>query len=484
MKKVHISFIVLAFLTLLFVFIFGWLYMYAHQSKIPSEVRLSGWSVGGQEQDTVLQELEEKLTALENLPMGVKSADTPISGTDLTLADAGVTYKAEQFKQALRTLSEGGLVQRVVSRWHFAEEWKIEVSLDRDQLKQKLTPEWEEKQFGNPVNAVRKITPNDEVVYTPEQNVQRIKWEQMNAALSQVLPDNFSLLDKKDTQTPSIVIDLPLQEMKPPVTITSLKEEGIERKIIEVATSLGSSGEGRAHNVSAAASALNGLILKPGDIFDYGSIVKKAEKDSGFQEAPVIVKGQLVPGVGGGICQVSSTLYNAALRTGLEIVERRNHSLPVSYLPKGLDATFASGYINFRFKNTTKKHLFIKAEVKDRELKISFFGTFPENVSYELDTELLETLPASLTYVSDHTLSPGSEMVRQAGSTGYVVASYQIKKVDGEVVSRKLISKDTYRPQDRVLAVNRTAREEETPSPLPSSETPPVEDGIRTEEAD
>lgn len=483
MKKVHISFIVFVFLSLLFAFIFGWLYMYAHQSKIPPGVHLSGWSVGGQNKDTVLKELEQKLTALENLPLGVKSENTLISETKLTLADVGVTYKADQFKQALRTLSEGGLVQRVVQRWHFAEEWKLEVNLERDQLKQKLTPEWEEKHFGNPVNAVREITPNDEVVYTPEQNVQRIKWDQMDAIISQVIPDHFSLLNKKDKEPPSIVIDLPLQELKPSVTIASLKEEGIERKIIEVVTSLGSSGEGRAHNVSAAASALNGLILKPGDIFDYGSIVEKAEKETGFQEAPVIVKGQLVPGVGGGICQVSSTLYNAALRTGLEIVERRNHSLPVSYLPKGLDATFASGYINFRFKNTTDKHLLIKAEVKDRELNVSFFGTFPENVSYELDTELLETISAPLTYVSDHSLSPGSEMVRQAGSTGYVVASYQIKKVNGEVVSRKLISKDTYRPQDRVLAVNRAAQEEEPPPSPPSSDTPPVEDGVRTEDA-
>ncbi|WP_211749563.1 VanW family protein [Paenibacillus sp. Marseille-Q4541] len=481
MKKIHISFIVFAFFILLFAFVFGWLYMYAHQSKIPPGVHLSDWSVGGQNQTTVLHELDEKLTALENLPLTVQSENNNLSVPDLTLADAGVSFSADKFKQALSTLSEGGLIQRVVHRWHFSEQWEIETTMDSDQLKQKLTPEWEKEQFGTPVNAVRQITPNDEVVYVPEQSTRRIKWDQMKEKLSQVIPDDFSLLAQKDQTTPSIFIDLPLQEVKPSVTIASLKEEGIERKIIEVTTSLGSSGEGRAHNVSAAASALNGLVLKPGDIFDYGSIVEKAEKESGFQEAPVIVKGQLVPGVGGGICQVSSTLYNAALRTGLEIVERRNHSLPVSYLPKGLDATFASGFINFRFKNTTGKSLLIKADVKDRELLISFFGTFPENVSYELDTNLLETLSAPLSYVTDASLSPGSEVVRQAGSTGYVVASYQIKKVDGEVVSRKLISKDTYRPQERVLAVNRNTHQKETPSDSPDMESPPVEDGVRTE---
>lgn len=481
MKKVHISFIVLASFGLLFTFIFGWLYIYAHQSKIPPGVHLADWSVGGQNQDSILRELDQKLAALENLPLTLQTDQTRIQALDLTLADAGVTFEAEQFKQAISSLSEGGLIQRVTQRWHFSREWDIETSLDHNRLTQKLSPDWEEEHFGDPVNAIREITAADEVVYTPEQNVKRIRWDQLSATLSEVIPHDFSILNQKEPASSSIVIDLPLQDLKPSVTVASLKEEGISRKIVEVTTSLGSSGEGRTHNVSAAADALNGLILKPGDIFDYGSIVEKAEKESGFEEAPVIMKGQLVPGVGGGICQVSSTLYNAALQTGLEIVERRNHSLPVSYLPKGLDATFASGYINFRFKNTTEKSILIKAEVKERELTVSLFGTFPENVSYELETELLETLQAPLNYVTDSTLSPGSEMVRQAGSTGYVVASYQIKKVDGEVVSRKLIAKDTYRPQERVLAVNRATPQNETPVTPPSLEKPPVEDGISTE---
>src|SRR5690606_20121148 len=117
--------------------------------------------------------------------------------------------------------------------------------------------------------------------------------------------------------------------------------------------------------------------------------IARAEELYEYREAPVILNGKLVPGIGCGICQVSSTLYNAVLRSGLEIVERRNHSLPVAYLPIGQDATYAGGAINFRFKNTTGKHLIIRTEVKDRELIVKLFGTMPDNVRYDVESVTL-----------------------------------------------------------------------------------------------
>ncbi|MDG0794617.1 VanW family protein [Cohnella ginsengisoli] len=122
---------------------------------------------------------------------------------------------------------------------------------------------------------------------------------------------------------------LPVVQVKPEITTASLQAQGIARKIAEFSTSFAASGEGRIHNVKATADALDGTMLLPGETFDYGAVVAKARRDYGYRAAPVILKGKLVPGIGGGICQVSSTLYNAVLRaSGLQIVERRNHSLP------------------------------------------------------------------------------------------------------------------------------------------------------------
>ncbi|MFC6648253.1 VanW family protein [Paenibacillus rhizoplanae] len=211
--------------------------------------------------------------------------------------------------------------------------------------------------------------------------------------------------------------------------------------------------------------------------FDYGKAIQKAQTEYGFREAPVIVNGKLQPGTGGGICQVSSTLYNAALRSGLEIVERRNHSLPVSYLPKGQDATFAEGYINFRFRNNTGKYLIIKSEVQGRTLTIKLFGTFPKNVNYSIESRTVEVLPPTDKYVSDASLPKGGTRVLLAGKTGYVVETYITRHVDGAAVERNLLSRDTYYAQKRIIAINRGGMSQSAQPDSPRRQL--VEDGVK-----
>ena len=254
------------------------------------------------------------------------------------------------------------------------------------------------------------------------------------------------------------VVELPLVTTTPDVTVASLKAEGLDRKIAEFTTSFTTSGEGRSHNVTVAAKALNETLLMPGDIFEYGKIVAKADKEYGYMEAPVILKGKLTPGIGGGICQVSSTLYNAALLAGLEIVERRNHSLVVHYLPVGLDATFADGYVNFKFKNSTGKQLLIRTVVADKKLTVKLFGSMPTNISYSTETVQVKVNQPKVQYVANAKLGLGKQETLQSGEAGYVVESYRIKSVDGDVVDRTRLSKDTYRAQDTLIAVNPPTR--------------------------
>ena len=323
-----------------------------------------------------------------------------------------------------------------------------------------------------PTEAVRRITANDKVQYIPEKSVRRIDWKTLRTLIQNKM--QWDLNDVKDGEHHDpIRILLPVYTLKPDVTIDSLKKEGIDRKIIQFSTGLGNSSEGRIHNVSSAAQAIHGMILPPGGVFDYEKVIRKAEKEYGFQEAPVIVNGRLTPGIGGGICQVSSTVYNAALLTGLDIIERRNHSVPVKYLPKGLDATFASGAINFRFRNSTEKSLLIQAKVENHRLVVKFFGTFPENVSYAVESRTIETLSAPVKYVSSNMLPDGVQQVLQNGQPGYIVETVRIKKVDGKVVESKTISRDIYKAQSRLIARSGHMS-------MPDPEQPSVvEDGIR-----
>ena len=257
------------------------------------------------------------------------------------------------------------------------------------------------------------------------------------------------------------------------------RDEGRPRKIAAFSTSFAASGEGRAHNVEAVAQALDNTLLMPGDVFDFGSIVAKAERERGFKEAPVIVSGKLKPGIGGGICQVSSTLYNAVLRAdGIDIVERRNHSLPVGYLPVGLDATFADGFINFRFRNATGKPLRIKAEVRNKIVTVKLFGAMAENVEYRIETVLQYIIAPKIVYAADPHLAEGQSKTLRPGAEGYVVDTYRVKLINGEFAERVRISHDTYRSQDALVAVHPddprlepSAAKQPAPHGFPSSDS-------------
>jgi vancomycin resistance protein YoaR len=299
----------------------------------------------------------------------------------------------------------------------------------------------------------------------------------MVTSLWAAAPTSFNRL--ATLQEKGITLEVPLTILQPDITLDALKEQGIERKIMQFSTSLGASGPGRIYNVESAAKAVNGTILPPGAVFDYGKAIEKAKIEYGFREAPVIVNGKLQAGVGGGICQVSSTLYNAALRTGLEIVERRNHSLPVNYLPKGQDATFAEGYINFRFRNTTGKYLVIKAAVQGRSLTIKLFGTFPQNVTYKVHSKIVEVLPPVDKYVNDSSLPRGGSRVIQNGKTGYVVETYSTRFVDGKSTEVKKLSRDVYYAQKRLIAINRGGVSKSVIPEAPRKQL--VEDGVRSE---
>ncbi|MDF2961211.1 MAG: VanW family protein, partial [Paenibacillus sp.] len=196
---------------------------------------------------------------------------------------------------------------------------------------------------------------------------------------------------------------------------------------------------------------------------------------------PVILNGKLVPGIGGGICQVSSTLYNAVLRAGLHIVERRNHSLPVSYVPLGQDATFASGYINFKFRNSTDHHLLIRTATDDQKITVKLFGQIPSDLTYTIESKTIETLPIPIKYVVNPTLPNGKQQKINEGKPGYIVETFRYKIKNGVTISQERISRDTYSAQPTVIARNENGIPEGEAAPAPSRQpqAPLIEDGIK-----
>ena len=477
MKRFHVILITVTALVTLGSILFGCLYLYSQQDKLPKGTTLSGWVVGGLTSEIVLQELDDRIHRLEQLPLHItiKNPSTSATHSKWTLADAGVHYDADVFRRAVLKLQEGNMFERISYRWHFESSFVITSHWNPASMKSIYNEAWEQNQFGVPVNATRRITTDDRVVYTPETSAYRLDWNTLTNRMTSIIPHNFDRLEHEEEDP--LACELPFTLERPKISVEDLKNEGIERKFIQFSTQLKTSTPGRVFNVNSAAQATNGIILKPGEVFDYGKVIALAEKQYGFREAPVILNGKLVPGIGGGICQVSSTLYSAAIRTGLDIVERRSHSLPVSYLPKGQDATFATGSINFRFKNNTGKHLLIQTTVRDRTLTVKFFGTFPTNVRYDIESVVVETLTSSNKYVKNSTLPIGTQEVLQNGTIGYVVDTYQIKKVDGVIQQRKRISRDTYHPQKRIISIHPEEQLNIDP-PIAPKEKQIIEDGV------
>lgn len=142
----------------------------------------------------------------------------------------------------------------------------------------------------------------------------------------------------------------------------------------EVYTSFDSRVQGRSENISIAAASIDGTILMPGQEFSFNRTLGPVTISNGYKYAPVIVDGEFVEGVGGGVCQVSTTLFNSALRAGIGITSRRSHSLPVGYVPRGMDATVAT-YVDLKFKNTLENPVYIQAFVQDSKIFFRFYGS-------------------------------------------------------------------------------------------------------------
>ena len=474
MKKIHPLISTLILLLLAYLLGLFALHIYANQRSIPNGIMVGGLPVGGLAPQDALALLDQRLLQLEQQPMVyLISENKPSHGSDkakdkdvkvaketkeikeakkfkveTTIKQSGITYHTDDFRAALDSLSQGGLWKRMRVRSQFPKEWSIQAQIDETKLHEWFNPTWEKENLGMPVDAVRTISDNDQIQYSPDKTVQRIDWASFIPTLYAALPKQFSMIEPKTIQ-----IVIPLKTLAPKVTLAVLKAQGIDRKIAMYSTSAIHSSEGRIHNLSSVVQTLDGMLLAPNEMFDYEKVIDTAEENFGFRSAPVIIKGKLVTGIGGGICQISSTLYNTAVQSGLEIVERRNHSLPVSYVPKGQDATFAKGHINFRFKNNTKHYILIKASAKQGIITIRLFGNIPEDVRYEIETKKIKTIPTSTKYVINQALAQGQKEIITKGNEGYIIDSYRVKKVAGKIVEKKKLFRDTYPANPSIVAI-------------------------------
>lgn len=247
---------------------------------------------------------------------------------------------------------------------------------------------------------------------------------------------------------------IPLKITKASKTINDLGTEAFPYLISSFSTKYDASNRNRSTNLEISAKKINGKVLMPGEIFSYNKVVGKRTVEEGYKDAKIYADGGVVDGLAGGICQISSTLYNAVLLANLEIVERRNHSYVTSYVSAGRDATVVYGAIDFQFRNSRNYPIKIEASVKNGIAEFKIHGMQEEN---EYDIKIIPvttaSIPYSTQYVQDPTLMPGQQVVTQSGHAGYKVTTYIEKRLRGEFVSKEVLSNDTYIPMKTIINI-------------------------------
>ena len=241
----------------------------------------------------------------------------------------------------------------------------------------------------------------------------------------------------------------------PKVTINDLDVNIFRETLGFFTTKYDPNNRDRQTNLILAAEKINGTVLLPGESFSYNAIVGARTIAAGYKEAKIYSNGQVVDGIGGGICQVSTTLYNAVIDANLNVTERYNHQFLTSYVDAGKDATVAYGVKDLKFVNNRTYPIKIEAKVENGIASCNIYG-IKESTEYDvsLDVEILSSVDQETKYEYDNSIPEGEEKVKQYGSKGITCNTYKLVKKDGKIISRTLIYQDVYKPLEKIILKN------------------------------
>lgn len=432
---------IIALFSLIIVLVFGSAVLFLSGNTISPNVSIAGLDVGRMTMEEAMTELKDTFgNNLNNTYIPVKHEDKV---WQLKYMDINYSYDYEKaVAQAYRITREGNVFIRYVDSINVRLN-KMEVDLGFGYEKENIIRFIENisKEIDkDPVDAtIRLISGKFQI----EDEIQGSKLNKERAVAMIT-----SAIDSKSIAT----IDLPVEEIKAQIERADLAN--ITDKLGEFSTSFNSGNQSRTYNIKLATKSVTDVLVKPGETFSLNKTIGPRLAKFGYKTAKVIINNELVDGIGGGICQVSTTLYNAALLSNLKIVERKNHSLPSDYISLGRDATISGDYIDMKFINNTKYPLYIYGEVKGNQVRFSIYGK-NENQGREIKikTEVLRKIEPKIKIIEDDTLPVGTKIVEKKAKAGYVVRSYRVLTENGKQILVEPLFTDTYRVSDGVTRV-------------------------------
>ncbi len=288
------------------------------------------------------------------------------------------------------------------------------------------------------------------IVYTRDVNGRKLELE-TNAKLIEARLLNRDFSD----------ICLLVETVRPTITVDDVKD--LKNVLGTYSTKFNSDNYSRAHNIELAGKKINNFLLLPGEEFSMDFALGPRTSSNGYMQAPIIMRSKMVSGTGGGVCQVATTLYNAALLSYLDITMRVHHSIPLRYVPPGQDATISEGYIDLKFKNNRDYTICIVSEIKGGTVTIKIIGRKKEGENFRaaLRSIILDQYdPPEPEYVINNSLSNDEIQIRVKERKGLKVVLYRdTYNEQGALVNSEVISEDIYKPVRGQLAVNRKTYE-------------------------
>lgn len=424
-------------------------------NKIYPNVYVENVDLSGMTKDEAIKILNEKVKEpVQNKKLTVKAADKSI---EIKYSDLSPDYninetvdEAMKYGKDLNLFEKNSLIDG-----HTKKELKLNFKYDQSKL-----ADYENKLSEMVNQEAKNATINlsgGSINIVDGQDGRAIEKEKMINLVKEAINANPEA---------NTVIEVPVDIIKPKVTKDMLtKIDGI---IGSFTTSFTSSDSSRSANVEIATKAVNGTLLMPGETFSYNNTLGERTKDKGYRDGAAYVGNKVVMVTGGGICQVSTTLYRAALRAGILPTERHNHSMTTSYSGPSGDATVSWGSLDYQFKNPYDFPIYIQGYTANKHVTFNIYGNKEgmDGKTYELQTVVNETLTPSTQIVDDPNLPAGERVVEQKAVTGYKSSGYLITYQNGKEIDKKLIAHDVYKKKDEIIKVG-TKKPEAKPQPKP-----------------
>ncbi len=440
---------------------------YVKADTLPDGIYVGEYNLGGMTEEEASQKIQELVNEMENQKITLIVDGQPV---ETVAKELGFHWSnPEAVSQAASSWQGGNLIKRYLNKKDIEQNHVIiplETALDDGRVAAFVAEKCAQAMV-EPKNATI-VRDKGAFIVTPSVIGKTVDVAATKQALDAALANG---LDEPVTATAVV------SEVRPAIAMEDLST--IKDVLGTFSTSFSSSGASRSKNLEVGAGKINGRVLMPGETLSGYECMHPFTLANGYATAAAYENGQVVDSVGGGVCQIATTLYNTVLRAELEVTQRQNHSMVVGYVKPSEDAAIAGTYKDIKFTNNYSTPIYVEGYTSGKTLTFTIYGkeTRPANRTFEFVSETLSvTDPGAPKEVVDPAMPPGSRKQVQSAHKGMKSRLWKVVYVDGVEQSREILHTDTYNPSKAIIKVGPAAPAVAVPSETPGVpvETPPV----------